>query len=484
MTATAERETNGSASPEVRTLAVLAIILTGYFMILLDNSVIFTGLPSIEAGMDLSDTGLSWVQDAYTLVFGGLLLLGARAGDIIGRRRLFIIGLAIFSIASFLIGVAPTGWWLIGSRALQGVGAAIVAPTSLSLITSYFPEGRERTRAVAWYGATAGVGASLGLVVGGALADWISWRAGFFVNVPIGIAMVFAALAILPETERRRGRFDVSGAILATGGMGALVYGIISSADHGWADARTLAGVILGVVLLAALVVAECRAEQPIMPLRLFRSRARSGAYAVRLLYLGAMIGFFYFITQYLQGVLGWSPLEAGLGFLPMTVVNFAVALAIPRLGVRVSNGVLVAAGVVLTLAGMVWLSGLGAEDAYLSAVALPMLLVGMGQGLAFAPLTSLGVSGVTASDAGAASGLVNTAHQLGMALGLSVLVTVSTHARTSGGARDALAARVSTALTGGAVLLLLALVVSVVVLVPAIRSTKKVSPRTSSRSW
>src|SRR3954463_5069153 len=212
-------------------------------MILLDNSVIFTGLPSIRAGLDLSPTGLSWVQDAYTLVFGGLLLLGARAGDLVGRRRVFIIGLAIFGVASLLIGLAPASWWMIAGRALQGIGAAIVAPTSLALITAYF-EGEERSRAVAWYAATAGIGASLGLLVGGALTDWISWRAAFLVNVPIAVAVIIGARAVLAETPRQRGRFDLVGALCATLGMGGLVFGIIESGEVGWGSARVVGAVV------------------------------------------------------------------------------------------------------------------------------------------------------------------------------------------------------------------------------------------------
>jgi MFS family permease len=299
--------------------AILAIILISYFMILLDNSVIFTGLPSIRAGLDLSPTGLSWVQDAYTLVFGGLLLLGARAGDIVGRRRLFLIGLAVFGTASLLIGLAPAGWWMIAARALQGIGAAIVAPTSLALITAYF-KGEARSRAVAWYAATAGIGASLGPLVGGALTDWISWRAAFLVNVPIAVAMIIGARAVLAETPRQQGRSDVVGALCATMGMGALVFGIIESGVTGWGSARVVVALIVGLTLLAALVVTESRVAQPIMPLRLFRSRERSGAYATRMLYLGAMIGFFFFTTQYLQDALGFTPLQAGLGFLPMSL--------------------------------------------------------------------------------------------------------------------------------------------------------------------
>src|SRR3954462_12435499 len=236
-------------------------------MILLDNSVIFTGLPSIRDDLDLTPAALSWVQDAYTLVFGGLLLLGARAGDIVGRRRLFVIGLAVFGAASLLIGLAPAGWWIISARAVQGIGAAIVAPTSLALITAYF-EGEARSRAVAWYGATAGIGASLGLLVGGALTTWISWRAAFLVNVPIAIAMMIGARAVLTETPRQRGRFDVVGALCATLGMGGLVLGIIESAEAGWGSPRVVTALAVGVVLLAALVVTESRAAQPIMPLR------------------------------------------------------------------------------------------------------------------------------------------------------------------------------------------------------------------------
>jgi EmrB/QacA subfamily drug resistance transporter len=455
--------------------AILAIILVSYFMILLDNSVIFTGLPSIRAGLQLSPTALSWVQDAYTLVFGGLLLLGARAGDLVGRRRLFGIGLTVFGTASLLIGLAPAGWWLISARALQGVGAAIVAPTSLALITAYF-EGEARGRAVAWYGATAGIGASLGLLIGGALTTWLSWRAAFLVNVPIAIAMVVGARAVLAETPRQRGQFDVVGALCATFGMGALVFGIIESGESGWASVRVVVALVAGLVLLAALVVNESRAAQPVMPLRLFRSRERSGAYAARMLYLGAMIGFFFFTTQYLQDALGFTPLQAGLGFLPMSLVNFVVAMAIPRLGARMRNGVLLAAGTAVTLAGMAWLSRAGIGDAYLTSVALPMVLIGAGQGLAFAPLTNAGIAGVAPRDAGAASGLVNTAHQLGTALGLAVLAAVAIRAGTGLSGPAAVTQHVRAALTGSSVLLALALLVVLVLVVPTGSSRRRQS--------
>ncbi|MGZ4436203.1 MAG: MFS transporter [Nocardioidaceae bacterium] len=443
--------------------AILAIILVSYFLILLDNSVIFTGLPSIASALDLGPAGLSWVQDAYTLVFGGLLLLGARLGDLLGRRRVFVAGLAVFVTASFLVGVAPTGWWLIGARALQGVGAAVVAPSALSLLTASFPEGEQRSRAVAWYAATAGIGASLGLLVGGAAAQWISWRAGFFINVPIGIVMALLAPRYLPTTSAQPGRFDLPGALAATLGVGALVFGVLESAGRGWTDPVVASALLVAAIVLVGLVLHERRAEQPIMPLRLFADRRRSGAYAARALYLGAMMGFFFFSTQLMQDVLGFTPFQAGLGFLPMTAVNFAVATALPRIARRYGDAGTLVAGVALTLAGMVWLAQVGAASSYLSGVALPMVLIGAGQGLAFAPLTSFGIAGVHAEDAGAASGMVNTAHQLGTATGLAVLVAASAHA-------TGLAERVATAFTWGSGLLAVCLVAVVAVVLPAHR--------------
>jgi EmrB/QacA subfamily drug resistance transporter len=407
-----------TAPPARQATAILAIICISYFMVILDNSIIFTGLPRIEAAMRFSPAGLTWVQDAYTLVFGGLLLLGARAGDIAGRRRMFTAGLVLFGLASLLVGAAPAAWWLVSARAVQGVGAAILAPSSLALLTATFPEGRQRARAVAAYSAVAGIGASLGLVIGGVLAGEVSWRAGFFLNVPVGLLMVVAARRFITETGHRAGRFDLAGALCATLGMTALVFAIVNSTSSGWGSPLTIGVLLAGVLLLAGLVFNEARAEQPIMPLRLFASRQRAGAYLVRMLYLGAMMGFFFFTTQYLQVVLGFTPLQAGLAFLPMSAVNFAVALYVNRLIRRLTPAAVLTARVALTLAGMAWLSRAGAGSSYLTAVALPMVLIGAGQGLAFAPMTSADLSGVGRADVGAASGLVNTFHQVGSALG------------------------------------------------------------------
>ncbi len=471
--------TSTPATTEPRTTphkgAILTIILVSYFMILLDNSVIFTALPSLEADLGLAPAELAWVQDAYTLVFGGLLLLGARAGDLLGRKRVFIFGLVVFSLASLLIAFAPTGWWLIGSRAIQGIGAAIVAPSALSLLTASF-EGRERARAVAAYAATAGIGTSLGMVVGGALASWISWRAGFFVNVPIGIAMIALAPKFLPETATRPGRFDLPGAVTATLGVGGLVFAILHGSENGWTDPATIASFALAVVLLVSFVVAESRAAQPIMPLHLFASRQRTGAYLTRFLFLGAMIGFFYFTSQYLQNALGFTPLQAGLAFLPMTLVNFAVALLIPRLSDRIGNTVLLVAGIVFTLAGMLWLTRITPDSGYLAAVAAPMLFIGAGQGLAFAPMTTFGIAGTTAEDAGAASGVVNTFHQLGTSVGLGILVAVATLAAPASGVETAVSvtAETSAALTAGTGLLLLSLVTTLALIVPSTLAARR----------
>jgi EmrB/QacA subfamily drug resistance transporter len=455
------------ATPARHTL-VLAMILASYLMIVLDISIVITALPKIHHELQFSAVGLSWVQNAYTLFFGGLLLLGARAGDILGRRRMFIAGLAIFTAASLAIGLAQSPAWLLAARAVQGAGAAILAPSTLALLSANFAEGSERTRAVAYYGAVAGVGASVGLVLGGLLTDLISWRAGFFVNVPIGIAMMLAAPRLLRETEHRPGELDVAGAVCSTLGMSALVYGIVRAAEASWSDPIALAALIGGAMLLALFVVNESRAKQPIIPLRLFRSRERSGAYAARLLFLGAMMGFWFFITQYLQSVLGFSPLQAGLAFLPMTLANFVVAVAIPKLTQRFDNARVLAGGLALTLIGMAWLSRLSADTAYLTSVALPMILIGAGQGATLSPLTVAGIAGVASEDAGAASGLVNVAHQLGGSFGLGVLVVV--FAAAGSGALDAramLAHRVATSLIGGTAMLALALVLVLALIVP-----------------
>jgi EmrB/QacA subfamily drug resistance transporter len=442
--------------------AILAIILASYVMIVLDTSVVLTGLPKIHLEMGFSDSGLAWVQSAYTLTFGGFLLLAARAGDVVGRRRMLVAGLALFTLASLAIGAAQTPAMLVLARAVQGLGAAILAPSTLALLQTTFAEGAERTHAVSLYSATAGIAASVGLVLGGVLAEWMSWRVGFLVNLPIGVAMIWAARSYIPESPRSSGQFDVIGALTSTIGMSALVYALIRSASAGWGDLLTQAALAAGLLLLVAFVANERSAAQPIMPLRLFADRQRASAYAARVLFLGAMIGFFFFTTQYLQTVLNYSPSLTGVGFLPMTLMNFAVALQVPRLTRRFGNARLLAFGLLVCLIGMAWLSRVSVHSAYLTAVALPMVLIGAGQGMTLSPLTAAGIAGVPAQDAGAASGVVNVAHQLGNSLGLAVLVALAaTGAHQLSGAA-LLAHRVTTALTASSIFLILALLLMV----------------------
>lgn len=441
---------------------VLAIIVASYLMIVVDISIVITGLPRIQASLGFSAAQLSWVTNAYTLAFGGLLLLGARAGDILGRRRMFIVGLSLFTLASMAIGVAQSVGWMLAARAIQGAGAAVLAPSTLALLSTHFAEGPARTRALSLYAAAAGVGATLGLVLGGLFADLLSWRAGFFINLPIGLVLIVASWRHIAETPRHGGQFDVAGALSSTLGMTALVYGLVRAAEAGWQDDLALAALVVGVLMAAAFVWIERRVRQPILPLRLLASRERAGAYLARMLFLGGAVGFWFFSTQFLQGVLHLRPLQAGLAFLPVTLPNFASAMAVPRLARRFGNERLLLAGLLLGVAGLLWLGQADAQASYWADVAPPMLLIGLGQGLLLAPLTAAGVVGVAREDAGAASGLVNVAHQLGGALGLGLLVLVFASAAPAGAQGSAaLAHRIAAVMDTAALLLGLAALVS-----------------------
>jgi len=410
-----------------RDSAVLATILTSYVMIVLDISVVITGLPRLAAELAFPEAGLSWVQSIYTLFFGGFLLLGARAGDMFGMRRMFLAGLAIFTGASLAIGLAPTAGWLLAARAVQGVGSAILAPATLALLQANFAPGPRRTRAVAYYGAAAGIAASIGLVAGGLLTDFVSWRAGFLINLPIGLAVGWATLRLIDETPLHSGgRLDIAGALASTVGMGALVYGAIRAAEAGWGDPLTMAALVLGGLALALFARIEARAAQPIMPLRLFADAERVTAYAGRALFLGGMISFFFFLTLYMQDVLRYPPSLAGLAFLPAMLVNFGVALLVPRLTARLGNLPLLATGLVIAVIGMAWLSRANPASGFWLSIGLPSILVGAGQGCALSPLTASGIARVAPGDAGAAAGLVNVAHQLGSALGLGLTSAVA----------------------------------------------------------
>ncbi len=452
----------GSSSP----LVVLTLVLAGQLMIILDVSVVITALPKIHQSLHFSATGLSWVQNAYTLTFGGLLLLGARAGDILGRRRVFVAGIAVFAAASLAGGLAHSATELLIARAVQGTAGAVAAPSTLAILMMTFTDARERARAVGLFSSVTGAGSSVGLILGGLLTNALSWRWGLFINVPIGAALVVLAPRYLPETERRPGRFDITGAITSTLGMTAIVYAFVRAASDGWSDRLTVASFAAGALLLTAFVVTEMRAEQPITPLRLFADRSRAGSYLARMLILGGMFSFFFFITQFLQGVRSYSPLAAGFAFLPMTLLMFTMVQVVPKLSRRLTNIQLMAGGVGLAFAGMAWLSLLGPSTQYFPQIALPMMLLGTGIGTAIIPLTAASIEGVDQRDAGAASGLVNVAQQIGSAVGLAVMVTIFGAASRSGGqqaAGHALAHGVSSALTGSAVFLAAAFTVIVV---------------------
>ncbi len=403
----------------------LAIMLGAQLMIILDATVVNIALPHIQDGLHFSATNLAWVMNGYTLTFGGLLLLGGRAGDILGRRRMFLIGIVMFTLASLAGGLAPNAGVLLAARVIQGVGGALASPAVLALVVSGFAEGRERIRALAIYSAVVTAGGSLGLVLGGLITQWASWRWVLFINVPIGIVVTVLTPRFVTETPRQPGRFDLPGAVTSTAGVAALVYAFIRAASSGWGDGVAIAAFAVAAVLLATFVVGETRAAQPITPLRLFADPVRSGSFVARLLLVAGMFGMFFFLTQFVQDVLGFGPLEAGLAFLPMTVLLFAVSRLAPRLIPRVGGWRLMMTGMVPVVAGMAWLSRVSPETTYWSGVFGPMVLLGAGMGVVFVPLTTASLAGVRPQDSGAASSMVNVMQQLGGSVGLAVLVAV-----------------------------------------------------------
>ncbi len=407
----------------------LALVLGAQLMIILDLTVVNIALPRIQHALGFSAADLSWVLNAYSLTFGGLLLLGGRLGDILGRRRVFMAGLFIFTLASLAGGLATSAPMLLAARAVQGVGGAIASPAVLALIVSSFPEVRERTRALGIFTAVVMGGASLGLVLGGMITEWASWRWVLFINVPIGIAVILATPRLLPETERQPGRLDVAGALTSTAGVAALVYAFIRAAANGWGDRLTLVAFAASAALVAAFLITETRSAHPVTPLRLFADRGRSASYLVRLLLVAGMFGMFFFLTQFLQEVLGFSPLRAGIAFLPMTAALFTVSRLAPRLVPRFGPQPLMVAGLLPVVAAMAWLSRINLATTYTSGILGPMLLLGTGMGVAFVPLTMASLHGVAPQDSGAAASMVNVMQQIGGALGLSILVTVADHA-------------------------------------------------------
>jgi EmrB/QacA subfamily drug resistance transporter len=415
---------------------VLVLICLAQFMVILDATIVNVALPSIQQDLDLSEGSLQWIVNAYTLVFGGFLLLGGRAGDLLGRKRLFLIGLVVFTGASLLDGLASSEGMLIASRALQGLGAALISPAALSIIATTFAEGKERARALGVWAAIAIGGSAVGLVLGGVLTQYFSWPWIFFVNVPVGVAAFVLSLRLVPESRDAHVHrsYDVGGAVTVTGGLMTLVYAIVDAQSAGWGSARTLGLFAVSAVLLAAFVAIELRAKAPLVRLSIFRVRSLLTANIAMFLAMSGMFAMFFFNTLYIQRVLGYDPLQAGLALLPFTagiMVSAGIASQFaPRIGVRP----VAAAGFLLSGAGLLLLTQLPVDGSYAANVLPSIVLSSLGMGAVFMPLTLIATTGLEDDDQGLASGLFNTSQQVGGALGLAVLSTLATSRSSAAG--------------------------------------------------
>ncbi|MGW7363176.1 MFS transporter [Streptomyces sp. NPDC054841] len=403
----------------------LLVIASCQLMVVLDATIVNIALPHIQRSLNFSTTSLSWVVSAYTLTFGGLLLLGGRAGDILGRRRVFVFGVLLFVVASLLGGLAQNSGQLLAARALQGAGGAVASPTALALISTTFREGPERNRAFGVFAAVSAGGGAIGLLAGGVLVEWLDWRWVFFVNVPIGLLIVLAAPRRIKESERHPGHFDLTGALTSTLGMVLLVYGFIRAAQEGWRDGLTVASFAAAAVVLAVFLLVESRSVQPITPLHMFGDRNRAGTYAMMLSLAAAMFGLFFFLTLFVQNVLDFSPVQAGLAFLPVSAVIAAGAGLASRLLPRYGPKPFMVTGALLATGGLSWLTLTDVHSTYPGSILGPMLMFGLGMGMQFVSLTLMALSHVPTRESGAASGLLNVHQQVGGSLGLSILVTV-----------------------------------------------------------
>ncbi|MBB5912089.1 EmrB/QacA subfamily drug resistance transporter [Nocardia transvalensis] len=442
-------------TPPLRRGVVLMTLLTCQLMIILDVTVMNVALPRIRTDLHFSATGLSWVMNAYTLVFGGLLLLGGRAGDLFGRRRLFVAGAALFTLASLVGGLAPTAGWLLAARVVQGIGGAMAGPSTLALLTTTFSEPKARMRVLALFSGMSSAGFAIGLMLGGLLTEWLGWRSVLFINVPFGVAVVALALRYLPQSVRQPARLDLPGAVTATGGVAALVYGFINAAAHGWGAPATGVSLAAGAVLLVAFVAVELRAAQPLLPLHLFADRNRAAAYVN--MFLGPMAGMsmFFFLTQYLQEVRGMSALATGFAFLPTAALMFTMIRLIPRLLPRFGPKPVTVTGTVLMAAGLLLLTRLSTDSAYFPLLLAAMILMGCGIGLAFSPLNVIIMSNIPPNEAGAAGGALQTVQQTGGTLGLAILVTIfGTASRAASGTpHEVLVHGITAAFTGAVVI-------------------------------
>ena len=427
-TSSAERVASRSTAGRARAGSGIAILVIAgaQLMVALDVTIVNIALPHIQAALNFSRPSLAWVIDAYTLVFGGLMLLGGRAADFLGRKRMFIIGLGLFSSASLAGGFANSAGLLIAARAVQGVGAAIASPTALSLVTTVFPEGRQRNRALAAYAGATGGGGVLGLIAGGLLTDLLSWRWVLFVNVIIGGLLIAAAPRAIPDTPRKSGRPSVLSAVLSVIGIGALVYGFLHAASDSWRSPVTIGAFAAGLVVIVGFTVLQARSREPLLPLRLFRNRNRVGSHLMGMAIGAAIFSMFYFLTQFVQEILGYSPIKAGLAFLPLMVLLGVTAQVGGRLIGRTGPKPLLVFGALWVLAALLWLSRISVGSTYPGRVLPALLMLGIGVGSFFVPLAGTAVAGVRDHEAGIASATYNMFFQVGGAIGLAALTTVA----------------------------------------------------------
>jgi EmrB/QacA subfamily drug resistance transporter len=412
---------------------VLVLVCIAQFMVVLDATIVNVALPSIQRGLHFTPTGLQWIVNGYTLMFGGFLLLGGRASDLLGRQRLFIAGVIVFTVASLVNGVATSSNVLIAGRAFQGLGGALVSPAALSIVTTTFAEGRERTKALGVWSAIAAGGAAAGLVIGGFLTETLSWRWVFFVNLPIGVAAALLSLRFVPNSraQERPETYDAAGAVTVTGGLLVLVYAIVKAQSYGWGSSKTAGLFLISVVLLAAFVVIERRSKAPLIRLGIFSMRSLSGSNVAMLLVASGLFAMFYFASLYMQEILGYKPLKAGFAFVPFTIGIIIGAGASQALIRRIGIRAVTFAGITMGTVGLLYFARLPADGSYVRDLLPTIVVVSIGMGMTFVPLTLLATTNVQSEDAGLASGLFNTSQQVGGALGLAILSTLAA-SRTS----------------------------------------------------
>ncbi|MFD7182790.1 DHA2 family efflux MFS transporter permease subunit [Streptomyces sp. NPDC059904] len=459
------------------TWLVVAAACAGQFLVVLDVSVVNVALPSMRADLGLSATGLQWVVNAYSIAFAGFMLLGGRAGDLFGRKRMFLVGLGLFTLASLAGGLAQEGWQLLAARAVQGLGAAVLAPSTLTILTSAVPEGAARARAIATWTAVGAGGGAAGGLVGGVLTEGLDWRWVLLINVPLG-ALVFTAAARWIQESKAGGerRLDLPGAVLVTAGTATLAYGVVQTEAEGWGAAATLIPLGVALALIVTFLAVEARTRLPLMPLGLFRVRAVAAANAAMFVCGMGSFAMWFFMTLYAQNVLGYTPIEAGLALVPSSLAVVAGSKIAPRLMRRAGARAVAVSGVLVTTAGFTWQSTMSSHGGYVTAIMLPGMVMMAGAGLAMTPLASLATSGAAPGDAGLVSGLVNTSRTLGGSLGLAILSTVAAGRSGGGTGAEDLTDGYAAAFRWGAGILLVAVVLLVTWMPRAKESRQTVS--------